>query len=110
MHTERFDVIVIGAGQPGLSVGYRLARQRRSFLIVDGCARIGDSWRHRWDLLRLFTPARCDGLDGMPFPAPPHSFPTKDQMADYLEAYASHFKLPVRTGVKIDRLWREGNT
>src|SRR5262245_33489928 len=95
--TERFDVIVIGGGQAGLSVGHHLARLGLSFGILEAHPRIGDSWRTRWDSLRLFTPARFDGLDGMRFPAPPHSFPTKDEMADYLEAYATRFKLPVRT-------------
>jgi putative flavoprotein involved in K+ transport len=108
-HTERFDVLVIGAGQAGLSVGYFLAGTGLRFLILDGNARIGDAWRNRWDSLRLFTPARYDGLAGMPFPAPPHSFPTKDEMADYLERYAERFALPVRTGVRVDWLWREGD-
>jgi putative flavoprotein involved in K+ transport len=106
---ESFETIVIGAGQAGLSVGYHLARRHARFLIVDGCQRVGDIWRKRWDSLRLFTPARYDGLVGMPFPAPPHSFPTKDQMADYLEAYAARFELPVRTGFRVRRLWREGS-
>jgi putative flavoprotein involved in K+ transport len=106
---ERLRVIVIGAGQAGLSVGYHLARRGVSFVILDAQKRIGDVWRRRWDSLRLFSPARFDGLDGMPFPAPPHSFPTKDQMADYLEAYVAHFRLPVRTGVKVDGLTRQGD-
>ncbi len=104
-----YDVIVIGAGQSGLSIGYHLARQGLRFVILDGNQRVGDAWRQRWDSLRLFTPARYDGLDGMPFPAPPHSFPTKDEMADYLESYAEHFSLPVVTGVRVDRLWRDGD-
>ena len=45
----------------------------------------------------------------MPFPAPSFSFPTKDDMADYLEAYAERFALPVRTGVRVDRLSRDGS-
>ena len=106
---ERFDVIVIGAGQAGLSVGYHLARRGLRFVILDANARIGDSWRKRWDSLRLFSPARYDGLDGMPFPAPPHSFPTKDEMADYLEAYAKHFALPVRNRIEVERLRRQGD-
>jgi putative flavoprotein involved in K+ transport len=109
MQTEHVETLVIGGGQAGLSVGYHLARRRRPFLILDANERIGDSWRQRWDSLRLFTPARWDGLDGMPFPAPPHSFPTKDAMANYLESYAAHFKLPVRSGVRVDRLQRDGN-
>ena len=100
------DTVVIGGGQAGLSVGHHLARRGRSFLILDAGQRVGDAWRNRWDTLRLFTPARYDGLAGLPFPAPAHSFPTKDQVADYLEAYAARFQLPVRTGVRVDRLSR----
>ena len=107
--TLKYDTIVIGAGQSGLATGYFLRKAGRDFIILDANQRIGDAWRNRWDSLRLFTPARYDGLAGMPFPAPPHYFPTKDEMADYLEAYASHFNLPVRTGVKVDILSREGN-
>jgi putative flavoprotein involved in K+ transport len=104
----RVDVLVIGGGQAGLSVGYHLKRLGLSFVIVDASKRIGDAWRKRWDSLRLFTPARYDGLDGLPFPAPANHFPTKDEMADYLEGYAAHFQLPVRMGVRVTRLWREG--
>lgn len=104
-----FDVIVIGGGQSGLSAGYHLARTGARFVILEANARIGDSWRKRWDSLRLFTPARFSGLDGMPFPAPRNHFPTKDEMADYLEAYALHFRLPVRNGVRVQRLFKRGS-
>ena len=106
--TERLDVVVIGGGQAGLSVGYYLKKSGASFAILDAHERIGDSWRRRWDSLRLFTTARYDGLAGMPFPASPNTFPTKDEMADYLEAYAKRFALPVRNGVRVERLSREG--
>lgn len=106
--SERVQVVVIGGGQAGLSVGYALAQRGLSFVILEGRARVGDSWRARWDSLRLFTPARYDGLIGMPFPAAPYTFPTKDQMGDYLESYARHFNLPVRTGARVDRVTREG--
>ena len=104
-----FDVIVIGGGQAGLSVGYHLARAGANFVILDAHARVGDAWRKRWDSLRLFTPAKFDGLDGMPFPASGNHFPTKDEMADYLEAYARHFKLPVRSGVRVQRVFSRGD-
>jgi putative flavoprotein involved in K+ transport len=106
---ERVQTVIIGGGQAGLSVGYHLARRGLPFVILEAKPRIGDTWRARWDSLRLFTPARYDGIAGLPFPAGPHSFPTKDEMADYLEGYAARFKLPVRTGVKVDRLSREGD-
>ena len=78
------------------------------FVILEAHARIGDAWRARWDSLRLFTPAKFDGLPGMAFPAPRNYFPTKDEMADYLEAYARRFALPVRTGVRVERLFQRG--
>jgi putative flavoprotein involved in K+ transport len=106
---EHFDVIVIGAGQSGLSVGYYLAQRGLRFAILDANVRVGDSWRNRWDSLRLFTAARFDGLVGMPFPAPRFSFPTKDEMADYLESYAKRFALPIFSGMRVGRLTRDGD-
>jgi putative flavoprotein involved in K+ transport len=106
---EHIETVIIGGGQAGLSVGYHLARRDRRFVILDANQRIGDPWRTRWDSLRLFTPARYDGLPGWPFPAPAWSFPTKDEVADYLEAYAARFDLPVRTSVRVERLSREGD-
>jgi len=103
---EHVETVVIGGGQAGLSVGYCLARRGLPFVILDASERIGDVWRRRWDSLRLFTPARFDGLPGMSFPAPGDAFPTKDEMADYLEAYAARFDLPVRTQTRVTRLSR----
>jgi len=106
---ERLNTVVVGGGQAGLSVGYHLARRGVRFVILDANRQVGDAWRQRWDSLKLFTPARFAGLDGMPFPAPPHSFPTKDEFADYLESYARRFALPVRSGVRVDRVSRLGD-
>jgi len=108
MRTERINTVVIGGGQAGLSVGHHLQRRGVAFVILDANERVGDVWRKRWDSLRVFTPARYSSLDGMPFPAPPYSFPTKDAMGDYLEQYARHFALPVRCGVRVERLSRLG--
>jgi putative flavoprotein involved in K+ transport len=105
---ERIETVVVGGGQAGLSVGYHLAQRGLSFVILDANKRIGDSWRKRWDSLRLFTPARFNGLDGMPFPGPGYSFSTKDEVADYLETYAVQFRLPVRTGLRVRHLSRNG--
>jgi putative flavoprotein involved in K+ transport len=106
---EHIETIVIGGGQAGLSVGYHLSQLGRGFVILDAGERVGDAWRYRWDSLRLFTPAKFDGLDGMPFPAPANSFPTKDDVADYLESYADRFALPVRSGVRVDALTHDGS-
>jgi putative flavoprotein involved in K+ transport len=78
-----------------MAVGHFLKRRGLPFVILDAHGRVGDAWRTRWDSLHLFSPARYDALPGMPFPGPPDRFPTKDEMADYLEAYAAHDDLPV---------------
>jgi putative flavoprotein involved in K+ transport len=105
---EHVETLIIGGSQSGLATGHQLSERGRPFLIVDRHQRVGDAWRHRWDSLRLFTTARYGGLPGMPFPAPPTHYPTKDETADYLEAYAAEFHLPVMTGVTVDRLSRRG--
>jgi putative flavoprotein involved in K+ transport len=108
--TEKFETIVIGGGQAGLAVGYYLKKEGRSFVILDANEQIGGSWRTRtWSSLRLFTPAQYDGLPGWRFPAPSWSYPTALETADYLEAYAARFDLPVRTGMAVSRLTKDGD-
>src|SRR5215218_1181648 len=70
---------------------------------VNGSARRGES---RWDSLRLFTPAFHSALPGMPLLPPGNRFPTKNELADYLEAYAYRFGLPMRLGRRADSLTR----
>jgi putative flavoprotein involved in K+ transport len=109
MGSERFDTLVIGGGQAGLAVGAYLRRAGRSFLILDGHERIGDNWRERYDSLRLFTPSHTIGR---PFDRVPSRGPdalTKDELADYLEGYARRHALPVRSGVWVRRLSRDGD-
>lgn len=106
--TEYFETVIVGGGQAGLATGYHLTRRDRSCVILDANERLGDSWRKRWPSLRLYSPAHADGLPGMPFPAPPRSFPTGNEMADYLESYAARFELPVRTGVAVDGISQDG--
>ena len=69
---------------------------------MDANERTGDSWRTRWDSLQLFTPAYLNDLPGLEFPGPRHRCSTKDEMADYLETYATRFDLPVRRGLRVD--------
>ena len=112
--TQSYNTIIIGGGQAGLATGYYLSRagsgadagSKHRFAILDANPRTGDSWRNRWDSLALFTSGRSNDLPGMPFPAPPNTFPSKDEMADYLEAYAAQMELPVQTGVKVERVAR----
>ncbi|MGY1688113.1 flavin-containing monooxygenase [Geodermatophilus sp. SYSU D00867] len=103
------DVLVIGAGQAGLAIGHHLARRDADLLLLDAGPEVGHSWRSRWDSLRLFSPARYDSLPGLPFPAPADTHPSKDDVADYLAAYARRFALPVRTNSPVLRLYRDGD-
>jgi putative flavoprotein involved in K+ transport len=92
---ERFDVVVVGAGQAGLVMGYFLARQGRRFVILEAGDSIGAAWRTRWDSLLLFTPRRYAALAGLAFPGDPEGYSTRDEVVAYLEQYAATFELPV---------------
>jgi putative flavoprotein involved in K+ transport len=100
------NTIIIGAGQAGLATGYHLQRLGESFTILDGNARLGDQWRSHWDSLRLYSPAKYDGLPGLPFPGDPWHYPGKEEVAGYLSSYADHFALPIRPSTRVDRLER----
>ena len=106
---DHYDTIVIGAGQAGLASAYYLQRARCEFLVVDGGARIGESWLRRWDSLRLFTPVRYSSLPGLRFPGEPYALPLKDNVAKYLQAYAAHFALPVRLSTRVLSLASDGH-
>jgi len=105
----RYQVVVIGGGQAGLCVGHYLVEAGVDVLVLEAATRIGESWRRRWDSLRLFTAAEYSGLPGLPFPGDPNAFPSKDQVADYLEDYARRMRVPVRLGTKVDALHRQGD-
>ncbi|WP_409304806.1 flavin-containing monooxygenase [Peribacillus sp. SCS-155] len=99
-----FDLIVIGAGQSGLSMGYWLKQTCKKFIILDKCSSIGESWKNRYDSLILFTPKKYSSLPGLNFPGAPNDLPTKDEVTAYLREYAETFKLPVQLETKITSL------
>ncbi len=104
------DVLVVGAGQAGLGTVHHLRREAPglSVRVLDAGERVGDSWRGRWDSLRLFTPRRWSALPGLPFPAGPGESPDRLEMAAYLQAYAARLDVPVETGARVTRLVRDG--
>lgn len=104
-----YDTVVIGGGQAGLAMGYYLAQQDRNFIIIDAGDRVGDTWRNRWESLRLFTQAQYSSLPGMSFPASDDYYPTKDEMADYLKTYAAQFDLPMQLDTRVETLTRNSD-
>jgi len=101
---ELLDVIVIGGSQAGLAIAWHLTRQHLRFVVLEAGPEPGHTWRSRWDSLTLFTPAQYDALPGMPFPGPPDTYPTKESVAGYLNAYAAEFNLPVRLNTRVTAL------
>jgi len=101
------DVIIIGAGQAGLTMEYYLKQEGYNFLLLEAENRIGDSWRNRYDSLQLFTPRAYSSLPGMIVKGEGNGFPCKDEMATYLEEYARHFKLPVQLQTEVFKIKKE---
>jgi len=104
--TEHREVVVVGAGQAGLAIGYFLAQQGRDFVILEAAAEPAAAWRERWDSLKLFTPVRYSSLPGLAFPGEPDSYPTRDEVVDYLTSYARHFELPVEFKSRVRSIRR----
>jgi putative flavoprotein involved in K+ transport len=98
------DVVVVGGSQAGLAMAWHLQRQGLNFVVLEAGPEVGHVWRSRWDSLTLFTPAQYDALPGMAFPAPADTYPTKDPVADYLQAYVAAFNLPVRLDARATSL------
>ena len=101
---ETIETVIIGAGQAGLATARELLDRGRECVLLERNQTVGDGWRQQYDSLRLYSSARHDALPGMPFPGNPRSFPGKDDVAAYLQSYAAHFGLPVRLGVRVERL------
>jgi putative flavoprotein involved in K+ transport len=101
---QRLDVVVVGGSQAGLAMAWHLAQHGLRFLVLEAGPEVGHVWRSRWDSLKLFTPAQYDALPGMAFPAPTDTYPTKEPVADYLQAYVAGFNLPVRLNARATRL------
>jgi putative flavoprotein involved in K+ transport len=105
-----YDVVVVGAGQAGLAMGYHVAQRGLRFTILERADSIGSAWRERWESLTLFTPRRYDSLPGLPFPGDPDGYPTRDEVIDYLERYAETFDLSIELETKAARLTQRDGT
>jgi putative flavoprotein involved in K+ transport len=102
-----YDVIVIGAGQAGLSMGYFLKQTKLSFLILDKGSSIGETWRNRYDSLTLFTSRSYSSLPGLTLKGEEKQYPTKDEISDYLSVYANTFSHPIQLNTSVTKLVKE---
>jgi putative flavoprotein involved in K+ transport len=109
MDDMRYDVAVVGAGQAGLAIGHALAEHEKRFVILEAADSVGAVWRNRWDSLVLFTPRRYDALPGLAFPGDPDGYPTRDEVAAYLEQYVKHFELPVELSTPVRSLSKDAD-
>lgn len=107
---DRRDIVIIGGGQMGLSLGYYLRRSGADFLILDAEEGPGGAWRHGWNSLRLFSPAGYSSLPGWLMPPPAHEgYPTRDDLLDYLSRYEARYELPVQRPVTVTSVERAGD-
>jgi putative flavoprotein involved in K+ transport len=101
------DIIIIGGGQMGLSLGYYLRRAGVNFLILDAEEGAGGAWRHGWESLRLFSPAGYSSLPGWLMPPPSHEgYPTRDDVLDYLARCEARYDFPIQRPVQVQSVER----
>ncbi len=103
---QRIPTVIIGAGQSGLTTAYYLGLAGHRCVVLHQDARVGDQWRHRYDSLRLNTPAKYDHIPGMTWPMRPFDFPTGADLGDLLEAYVATYGMDVRHGTHVSRVER----
>lgn len=95
-------IVIVGGGAAGLSAAGALKRRGLNSIVLDRNARVGDVWLQRYDRLRLHT--AYSSLAHYPLPRHYPQYPTKDQYAEYLRAYARHFKLTIIAGCMVQRV------
>jgi indole-3-pyruvate monooxygenase len=98
---EQTDAIIVGAGPSGLAVGGALAKAGVKSILLERDQTIGPAWRRHYDRLHLHTPKFQSELPHMKYPAAYPRYPSRQQVVDYLESYAEHFKLDVRCGEEV---------
>ena len=98
------DVIIIGGGQSALATAYFLKRKKVSFVILDDQSQAGGAWLHAWQSLRLFSPHTWSSLSGWMMPTTEHTYPTRNEVIEYLLAYEQRYQFPTIRPVHIDHI------
>lgn len=106
---QRIEAVIVGGGQAGLAMSRSLAERGVEHVVLER-GRVGERWRsQRWDSLRLLTPrwlSRLTDWDHME--GDPRGFMDRQELIRYLDRYAEHFRVPLRTGVTVSSLERDG--
>ncbi|KDQ16836.1 hypothetical protein BOTBODRAFT_53899 [Botryobasidium botryosum FD-172 SS1] len=97
------EVLIIGAGQCGLSIAARLDRLDVKTLVIEKSACAGDSWRKRYDALILHDPVWVDHLPYLPFPDDWPALMPRAMLADWLEAYAKALQINMWTSTTLEQ-------
>jgi putative flavoprotein involved in K+ transport len=105
----KYNVIIIGGSQAGLSMGFFLRNSNLSYIILDRSSEVGESWKDRYDSLKLFTPSYLSTLPGLSIERSSNLYPTKDQIADYLKRYAQKYSLPLQLNTEVQRVYIKNN-
>ncbi|MGZ5329489.1 MAG: flavin-containing monooxygenase [Actinomycetota bacterium] len=101
-------VIVVGGGQSGLAAARALRELRMPTVILEASDRSAGSWPRYYDSLRVFSPAAYSSMPGMPFPGAPDLYPSRDEVADYLERYAAGLDVEIRTNTRVEAIQQDG--
>jgi len=101
-------VVVVGAGQSGLAAARALREMGMPAVILEASDRPAGSWPRYYDSLRLFSPAAYSSMPGMPFPGAPDHYPGRDEVADYLERYASWLGVEIQTSTRVQTIRQDG--
>lgn len=104
---EIHDVIIIGAGQAGLSVAYFLRRTSLNYVLIDDQAQIGGAWLQAWDSLQLFSAWSHNSLAGWQMPKSNNDYPTKYEFIKYLKAYHERYNFPILRNTKVTNVTKK---
>lgn len=108
--TSAHPAVVVGAGPAGLAAGAMLRRRGVDVLLIDRAEAVGDSWRQHYDRLHLHTVRWLSDLPGLPIPRSEGKWVSRDGVARYLEAYARHYRLPIRLRTEARRIERSNGS
>ena len=102
------DVIIVGAGPAGLAAAASMGALRLEATVLEKANAVGSVWRRHYDRLHLHTDRGHSGLPGMAMPRAYPTYPSRDQVVEYLESYAAHFRIQPVFNTTVTKITRNG--